>query len=637
MTVGENALRDNDFQRALKSFNIVITYKPDLFEPYFLRGVTKYYLGDYMGAEYDLTKSIEMHPLYSHAYHIRGVTRDQMQNYHNALRDYNKALEIDPFNADIYISRGTTRIHMKSFISAIEDFNQAVKYDANNADAYLKRAIAKEQLKDYEGAIKDCNDAIRLDYFNTGAYLRRGAIRMEIGEYEDALGDFQQAIRLDPDNSYAYFTRALVKIELADTAGAILDYNKVIEMDPYNALTYYNRGILYADIGKMEKAIEEFDKVLMLNPMNVYTYYNRAAARHSLGRYREAIDDYSEAIKIFPDFAGAYINRSAAWNNLKEYEKANNDYETAMEIINALHGESEYSEELFNKYADSAYYHKIIRFEADFNMGRPEKETLEEMEKTVVPASLFASHIILNEDLYIQLTRSGKHYERLFNFPVRYKETLQVGLSNQIPSATDRETTKLVKLADSLMIYNPLSPTVVYFVGLVNHMLKNYKDARDAYDRVIELNPDFELAYLNRSAVMYEQELMRYNEALYSSKVRLVWGDVDQDVAEREPELPDFSSSLKDLDKVIKLRPEWAIPYFNKGNILLAQKKYDEAIGYFSLAVDKEPGLAEAYFNRGLTQIFLNRLEYGCSDLSQAGELGIKDAYKAINRFCFKN
>jgi tetratricopeptide (TPR) repeat protein len=65
-------------------------------------------------------------------------------------------------------------------------------------------------------------------------------------------------------------------------------------------------------------------------------------------------------------------------------------------------------------------------------------------------------------------------------------------------------------------------------------------------------------------------------------------------------------------------------------------KDYNSAILDYSQAIHLNPDLAEAYFNRGLTYIYLDQLNNGCGDLSKAGELGIKSAYGVIKRFCYK-
>jgi hypothetical protein len=63
-------------------------------------------------------------------------------------------------------------------------------------------------------------------------------------------------------------------------------------------------------------------------------------------------------------------------------------------------------------------------------------------------------------------------------------------------------------------------------------------------------------------------------------------------------------------------------------------KDYSGAIRDYSLAIEYEPALAEAYFNRALTLIYLNDTRSACRDLSLAGELGLEQAYRVIKQYC---
>jgi hypothetical protein len=51
-------------------------------------------------------------------------------------------------------------------------------------------------------------------------------------------------------------------------------------------------------------------------------------------------------------------------------------------------------------------------------------------------------------------------------------------------------------------------------------------------------------------------------------------------------------------------------------------------------AIALESEFAEAYYNRGLTKIYLNDTQGGALDLSKAGELGLAEAYSIIKRYC---
>ena len=62
MEIGRNALYFEDYVLSIQYFNKVIDSKPFLHEPYFFRGLAKYYLDDFVGAEEDLTSAIERNP-----------------------------------------------------------------------------------------------------------------------------------------------------------------------------------------------------------------------------------------------------------------------------------------------------------------------------------------------------------------------------------------------------------------------------------------------------------------------------------------------------------------------------------------------------------------------------------------------
>ena len=60
---------------------------------------------------------------------------------------------------------------------------------------------------------------------------------------------------------------------------------------------------------------------------------------------------------------------------------------------------------------------------------------------------------------------------------------------------------------------------------------------------------------------------------------------------------------------------------------------YERAISDFNSAIELDPTLAEAWYNRGLSQLYSNRQQEGISDLSKAGELGLYTAYSVIKKY----
>ena len=90
---------------------------------------------------------------------------------------------------------------------------------------------------------------------------------------------------------------------------------------------------------------------------------------------------------------------------------------------------------------------------------------------------------------------------------------------------------------------------------------------------------------------------------------------------------------LSDLCEAIKLAPQNAYLYYNRGNLFAQRKDYAHAVDDYTQAIELDRNLAEAWYNRGLVHIYANRINEGISDLSKAGELGLYDAYSVIKKY----
>ena len=88
-----------------------------------------------------------------------------------------------------------------------------------------------------------------------------------------------------------------------------------------------------------------------------------------------------------------------------------------------------------------------------------------------------------------------------------------------------------------------------------------------------------------------------------------------------------------DLNKAIKLFPDFAYAYYNRANLQALSGQLPEAFEDYSKAIELNPAFAEAYYNRGVIQIFMKDTRKGCLDLSKAGELGILEAYEVLKRY----
>jgi tetratricopeptide (TPR) repeat protein len=612
----QQMLVNGDYINAIKLANEIVIVRPHLYEPFFLRGVSKFYLEDYYGALTDLDKAVELKTNSPNAYHYRALTRERMSDFDGALRDFKQALYQNPNNSDIFLNRAITYLYLEQFYNAISDCNRAIQLDPKMQRAFLIRGAAKTGLNDFIDALNDYNQAINLNRFDANAYLRRGMVRYELMDLDGAIADFNEAIILNDENTYAYFSRAIVNAELNKLEEALADLNKVLEIEPYNSLTYFRRAIIYSDLNEIDKSIEDYNRVARINPDNLMVYFNRGNLYLQKEQFKYAIADFTSAIEIYPDFLDAYSNRAIAKSQLNDTKGATIDYDKARELEKA-----HYAKTHDQLVAEEEKIRSLIDFKAEFYQSEKDKEKLQNKEIDIDLLKAFSivwAGVSDNEEYFdYSLNQLGKSID------------LPIKAAIDIDAISDQEIRKAI---DSLstVISNSNNNIAALFKrsNLYGH-LKNYHDAILDYTRIIEIDPDFGPAYLNRG-VLQSQLIVMYNAFNNSQNSDFS----PEDYPSFSDDIASIDNVKADFEKAGKLMPLLPYAYYNLGNIYCAEQNYNQGFALYDLVIEINPNMGEAFFNKGITMIFLSDTDNGCAYISKAGELGIKNAYSVLKRFC---
>ena len=97
-----------------------------------------------------------------------------------------------------------------------------------------------------------------------------------------------------------------------------------------------------------------------------------------------------------------------------------------------------------------------------------------------------------------------------------------------------------------------------------------------------------------------------------------------------------YMETLQDWKYVAKSFPDFPYASYNMGNTYVKLKDYSSAITSYTEAITRDSSMPEPYFNRAIAYILNNQVEKGLSDLSQAGELGLYQAYSLIKKYSKK-
>ena len=594
------------------------------------RSIAKYSLNDYIGAVDDFTKTLEIHPLYIRAYHYRGIVHDRLGNYASAKKDYAKAILLDPYDAELHIAMGSTKLHLNEFENAIASFDTAIIINPNNANAYINRGIAKRYLNRLDDAIIDLNKAVYYDFFNIEALVRRGIIQMEREQYQDALLDFNNALKLDNNNPIIFFNRGTVFLNIGDTISSLKDYERVNNLDENNALTYFNRAIIYGQLEENDIALALFNKVVEINPQNIYGYFNRGILHYKMNELDAAEDDFSKVIELFPDYIDAWVNRSIVRYEKGDTKGADADRFKSKEIIELINNNKNV-DSLYNIYSNSIDYNKIISFDSDFTNGDKGGKLAQFSNVDIKPFDNF----IIGVDEFDSKNKENKNKRHFVDATLsQINENKKLNGLHLVYMPKDILNENYKSLLNDSIIENIDDENIKTFLyALLNYEIHDYQYAEKNFKSL--LNDDIYALYasINIASIQKDKaELILANQN-YNDLVSINTKKNTEKRNIQTPIKPDYQQSLTILtDLAYKYKTNPFI-WYNLGNVYLHMQDFHKAIDNYSLAIKYENNMAEAYYNRGLTLLFLGEKELANSDLSKAGELGIKEAYSVIKRF----
>lgn len=641
---GRELIVSGDYREAIEMLNLLLRTETKEYEGYFLRGVAKYNLDDLLGAEADFTSAIAVNPVYTMAYQYRAITRSRMGNYNDALRDYQYAVELRPNMPAVYYSRGVTYFLSQQFEKAVEDFSRYLRSTPSDVNALTNRGTCYLYLKDTTRAYADFNRAVEINPYEADGYVRRGLLEVAQNKNIEGIRDLTQALSIDSTQSVAYFYRAYAYVNESQPMRALADFDKAIEYDSTNSVTYFNRAILRSQIGDYNRAIEDYDRVAMYNPGNVLVFYNRASVKIQVGDYRGAITDYTRAIELYPDFANAYLYRSQLKAALRDFKGAEADRRIAETQIEEYR--RKLSDSTFTSFADtSRQFDKLLSFDADF--GNNELRSMRgDVRHNVRLMPVFRISFAAKDTAAVYNPRNYRN-ARLEGYLAELAATATgksaVGAGYRF-DLTGNPAAGIVP-DDSIASWDAANGTPVsweenFLKGVTQTLLRQYASGLSYYRRAARVADDNPLVYLNRGAA--QAEMIEFIASLEGNNVMQQISIHTDDPAARLLQTQarrtyDYSEAIADTRRAAQLMPELPQAYFNLGNMLCLSGDLPGAFEQYTKAIERFPYFAEAYYNRGLVQIFMQDTQKGCLDLSKAGELGLDEAYEVLKRYCVKN
>lgn len=637
--IGRNALYFDDYVLSIQYFNQVIKLKPYLSEPYLLRAIAKIQLGDYTGAEMDCNAAINRNPFQPGAYYTRGFIYRQTDQLEKAHQDFNEALIFAPENRTYIAMRADVLAQLEQYDLALQDINHLLHRDPQSAALHYEKGSICIRSNDTIGALNAFTHATEYDSQNPANWSALGLVQLMQDNQEEALSSLSKSIEYGSKWAGDYINRGIIYYRKHNYRSALADYDKAVALAPRDAQCYYNRGVLRQELGDYNRALEDLTQAINYAPDRVEIYYQRGIVQLQLRQWQDALQDFTTIMNRYPYFLPAYYLAAQAETSLGHGKAATQLRQQAYQLEQKK--DSIQSLQTTMQVAESQPQQRDRRKEFS-QLAAQNQETNDEENKydsdTRGSVQKRYADVVNEPNIFLSYYATNNHTDALRQTNYSHATVDMYNNTMQLPAPLRFTTKEMTLTADMVNQHFAQISNLSHQIDLLEQMaqpgstnndllcasyiarafefalVQDYSSALDDVTRAILMDGDLYFAYFCRANWRYK----------YLEYKRAVGEPTDK---------ADFELMMRDYDYVIHHLPDFSFAYYNKANMLCIQQDFKAAISYYTQAISADSDFAEAYFNRGLTYIYIGDNEKGLADLSKAGELGIYQAYNLISRF----
>ena len=372
-------------------------------------------------------------------------------------------------------------------------------------------------------------------------------------------------------------------LQLGNWFDALKEYTNAIETDPEYAEAYMKRGQLHERVYRIKQAEIDYNMAIQLNPV-IDIYYNERARLKILSfDYYGAMNDINKAIDINVSNSNYLKYRVDGFIVLGMYDDALNNLDSIL---------------ITSKNELYVLQHKTLIYILNGDITLAELTCL--------------SALALNDSSYLTLDLLG-----LINLKnKKYKDAV-----TWFSKAIIADSSQFVSYYNRGVCYRFLENPELALKD-INTSIRFNNKAQDLY---------FKRALLKKENGDFEGSISDYNNAIILDSN---YSEAVYNRAFTYKIMGDYWNAEKDIDLLIKnhnSRPE----YWNmKGNLQILHGNIKEALLSYNQAIYSDLNYSQAYYNRGVANLLLNRQIQACEDFQESLNLGSTKAESIILHFC---
>ena len=526
------------------------------------------------------------------------------------------------------ILMGRSALYYDDYTTAIHYFSAAISAKPYLAEAYYFRAYAKFSLDDYESAVDDLNHAISFNPFHVEYYQLRGLNRIHATDYQGAIDDYTRVLSELPEDQSAHYNRVLCRLELNDYTTASDELDVILRKWPMLTRAYIIKGQTCLALGDTIAGEKWIDSLLVISQREPVAWAFKARQAYRRREYKDCDSCFTQALKYDMGNADYYLERAQARHSLSRYNDALTDYTRVIELQ--------------PRHFVAHYNRGIIRaFVGDDNQALEDFDFVISVEPDNTLAIYNRAELRKNTGDYRgAITDYSSLIKEFPNFIYGYSQRAECYRHIGAAGLAAKDETRVMK-ADLDIAFGAARPK----------SMKKMRRRTDAdlaqYDQIIEEVPDSTasfMAELTGSSGTHSSDrvflpMFRLNGEYYTVEggSKSVYANDLQVAAlirqaQQKADADDYLGALQLLRNNAEACAADAVFFYNLGCLEAEYGTLERAIEDYSEAIDADPLMAEAYYNKAVIYLLQSEDKEATPLLSKAGELGILRAYTLLKQ-----
>ena len=535
--------------------------------------------------------------------HMMDIGRNALyfEDYVLSNQYFNQVIGAKPYMAEPYFLRAVSKLYLDDFKGAEEDCSMALERNNFLVRAFLCRSYARMSLKDWDGAIADCNKGLEFDIENKVLMQNRAIAQVSGKKFKDAESNLAEFTKRFPNDVTGYMIRAQLCIDKGDTLAAVEDFSRAISIDRHYAPARAGRAYVYLVLEKYANALPDLDEAIRLDPEATGYYINRGLARYNLNNLRGTLDDFDRVIQLDPNSSLAYFNRGIIRSQVGDLNRAIEDFDKVI-YLDPTH----YS---------AIYNRALLRGETGDNKG-----AIADLNTIIHEYPLFTPAMYQRSDLKRKigdLKGADRDYFAAWNAETKLKAERakrqrnpeKYAAADSIKEAEKEKKRDLDKYNKVIIAENEDASLSKY----QNPMRGRVQDKKVE----VEIEDLFTLTFYEKSRPGPTRRPMDYSRHLASlanaglkEYQKLLISNLEQPLTTEQASshfksIDELSSRISSTDKKTS-----AAFYFARGLNFALVQDLNSALEDMTFAIDADPALLLAYFERANLRFRKINVEY---------------------------